>query len=254
MNEDAWLAASRPGPLLAFLHDSGLASARKLRLLLCASCRQLWPLFRDGVTREAVELAERQADGQAARGQLRQARQGVLRLLQDGMGWKEEDGVEYLMDRHEGFGFHDPPEEAGRLTAAMAAAWATAAEARPGQVSRALQLLADTRPSSRKVQDREECMLRQAGLVRDIFGNPFRPLRPGPASLLHWNDGTIPRMANASYEDRDLPAGVLDPAHLAILADALADAGCEDAGLLGHLREGVHVRGCWAVDLALGKS
>jgi hypothetical protein len=45
-----------------------------------------------------------------------------------------------------------------------------------------------------------------------------------------------------------------DPACLARLADALEDAGCTDPELLGHLRSpGPHVRGCWAVDLVLGK-
>jgi hypothetical protein len=48
--------------------------------------------------------------------------------------------------------------------------------------------------------------------------------------------------------------GTLDPARLTVLADALEDAGCTDADLLGHLRSpGPHVRGCWAVDLVLGK-
>jgi hypothetical protein len=41
---------------------------------------------------------------------------------------------------------------------------------------------------------------------------------------------------------------------LAVLADALEEAGCADAGLLGHLRSrGPHVRGCWALDLILGR-
>jgi hypothetical protein len=62
-------------------------------------------------------------------------------------------------------------------------------------------------------------------------------------------------MANAIYDNRDLPSGHLDPARLAVLSDALTDAGCTDALLLGHLRGGgVHVRGCFAVDLVLGKA
>jgi hypothetical protein len=70
-----------------------------------------------------------------------------------------------------------------------------------------------------------------------------------------WNDGLIVRMAEAIYEEeRALPAGHLDRARLAVLADALTDAGCTDIDLLDHLRSpGPHVRGCWAVDLLLGK-
>ena len=62
-------------------------------------------------------------------------------------------------------------------------------------------------------------------------------------------------MATAAYEVRTLPAGTLDPDRLAILADALEDAGCTNADVLDHCRgAGPHVRGCWVVDLLLGKS
>ena len=58
----------------------------------------------------------------------------------------------------------------------------------------------------------------------------------------------------AAYEERELPAGTLDLARLAILADALEEAGCTNADILNHCRvPGVHVRGCWAVNLLLGK-
>src|SRR5262249_6336084 len=89
----------------------------------------------------------------------------------------------------------------------------------------------------------------QAELLRDILGNPFRPpARPGPA-VLAWNGGPIPRLARTIYEEWEFPSGNLDTARLAVLADALEDAGCTDAALLGHLRgPGPHVRGCWVVD------
>ena len=77
---------------------------------------------------------------------------------------------------------------------------------------------------------------------------------PSPA-LPAWNDSLVPRMANAIYEERALPEGQLDPARLAILGDALEDAGCPaDHELLQHLRApGPHVRGCWVVDLLTGR-
>src|SRR5262245_57779436 len=60
--------------------------------------------------------------------------------------------------------------------------------------------------------------------------------------------------ARRAYEERSLPSGHLDPARLLVLADALEEAGCADADLPGHLRgPGPHVRGCWALDLILGK-
>jgi len=73
-------------------------------------------------------------------------------------------------------------------------------------------------------------------------------------SWLAWDGGAVPKLATIAYEERVLPAGTLDPALLAVLADALEEAGCADAELLGHLRgPGPHVRGCWVVDLLLGK-
>jgi hypothetical protein len=86
-----------------------------------------------------------------------------------------------------------------------------------------------------------------AVIVRELFGNPFRPSPPLPSSVLAWNDGTVKRIAEGIYEDQAFD-------RLPILADALLDAGCEDEKLIGHCRsEGPHVRGCWAVDLILGK-
>ena len=83
-------------------------------------------------------------------------------------------------------------------------------------------------------------------LIREMFGNPFHP-----ASLnsfwLAWNDGAIRKMAQAIYDARAFD-------HLPLLADALEDAGCTDADVLGHCRGGgEHVRGCWVVDLLLQK-
>jgi hypothetical protein len=95
----------------------------------------------------------------------------------------------------------------------------------------------------------------QAALLRDLYGPlPFRRLPLAP-SLLDWQDGLILKLAQAAYDDRLLPSGHLDPDRLSILCDALLDAGCDDAELLGHLRsEGPHYRGCFAVDLLLGKN
>jgi hypothetical protein len=84
-------------------------------------------------------------------------------------------------------------------------------------------------------------------LLHDIFGNPFRPVSLNPAWLT-WHDGLIVSMARQMYESRDFT-------DLPVLADALEDAGCTSQDILGHCRSGgEHVRGCWVVDLVLGKS
>jgi hypothetical protein len=87
----------------------------------------------------------------------------------------------------------------------------------------------------------------QAASLRDIFGNPLRPAPRIDPAWLAWNGGAVPGLARAVYDDRAFD-------RLPVLADALEDAGCSDAELLGHLRgPGPHARGCWAVDLILGK-
>jgi hypothetical protein len=90
--------------------------------------------------------------------------------------------------------------------------------------------------------------------IRDIFGPlPFRAVTLNP-SWLAWNDGTIPRLAGMIYEGRELPSGHLDAAGLAVLADALEEAGCTSEDILAHLRgPGPHARGCWVLDLVLEK-
>src|SRR5262249_50435458 len=90
----------------------------------------------------------------------------------------------------------------------------------------------------------EEAPLRaMSHLLRDIFGNPFRPVTADPS----WPTCPILAMASQMYGSRDFSA-------MTILADALQDAGCDNSDLLDHCRGvGPHVRGCWAVDLLLGK-
>jgi hypothetical protein len=83
-------------------------------------------------------------------------------------------------------------------------------------------------------------------LLRDIFGNPFRPVTLDPR-WLQWNDSTVPRMARAIYDARRF-------ADMPILADALMDAGCHNEDILTHCRQpGDHVRGCWVLDVLLDK-
>jgi hypothetical protein len=92
--------------------------------------------------------------------------------------------------------------------------------------------------------------LAHCDLLRDLFGNPFRPSTSDPA----WRTPDAVELAQAAYDERHLPAGTLDAALLAVLADALEEAGCSDGAMLSHLRgPGTHVRGCWVVDLILNR-
>jgi hypothetical protein len=88
-----------------------------------------------------------------------------------------------------------------------------------------------------------------ASVMRDIVGNPFRSLTLSPTL----RTAQIGSLALAAYEERELPSGELDPLRLAVLSDALEEAGCTDDPVLSHLRSpGPHVRGCHVIDLCLG--
>jgi hypothetical protein len=82
-------------------------------------------------------------------------------------------------------------------------------------------------------------------IIRDIFANPFRPVGFDSA----WRTSTAVAIAQGMYDSRDFSA-------MPILADALQDAGCDSDDILNHCRDasGIHFRGCWVVDLVLGRS
>jgi hypothetical protein len=109
----------------------------------------------------------------------------------------------------------------------------------PGWVRMMSKLAADPIPR----RDETAALKLHVALVRDIFGNPFRPVTLDP----RWLTSTVTALARGIYDDRAFH-------RLPILADALQDAGCDHADILTHCRsDGPHVRGCWVVDLLFGK-
>jgi hypothetical protein len=227
MTEAEWLAATRPTGMLLFLRDR--ISERKVLLFNCACCRETWPHLGDG-DRKAAALAEISADDPTA----------ILELQR-------------RLD----------PEQAAALAIAhlnnqtvredLAALLTTQTHIRLGLLGKdwavgilaheAAMLSAKVVPecARQEVQSHEE--KKQAELVRDIFGNPFRPVTLDPS----WVTSTVTALARQMYESRDLSA-------MPILADALQDAGCDSDDILDHCRgPGPHVRGCWVVDALLNK-
>ena len=88
--------------------------------------------------------------------------------------------------------------------------------------------------------------INQAIFVRDIFNPWLTPMIP--LAWLTWHDGLPVSMAWRMYDTRDF-------ADMPVLADGLEEAGCQDQDILGHCRSGgEHVRGCWLLDLLMGKS
>jgi hypothetical protein len=255
MTESDWNRCTDPQKMLDFLR--GNASERKLRLLACACCRRISYLLPDHEHGKAIKVNERYADGLATRKEMTSARQAA------------EDAF------YERGGFEAGPADARSKAMAAWVVWAAVRQGRPpgrlrvspsqaelwvgAAVRGAVRVAVKPGPSGVwepewKVQwdGKYTC---QCNLLRDIFGPlPFHEFHADPAWLA-WNNGTVKKLAEAAYEHRSLPEGTLEQARLAVLADALEEAGCTDADILGHLRgPGPHVRGCFAVDILLGKS
>lgn len=217
--EAEWLECKKPVEMLKFLEDVGKASERKLRLFAVASCRRNWASITDERSCEAVEIAERFADGQATQSQLASACENAHAVAFNA------DGVLVGLDAvWASFG-------------PRMAAWTA--------VSRKAELLnpgwmwAAYPPPSRRPASLE----RPGFALNDIFGNPFRPVTIDP----RWQSSTVIDLATVIYEERSFNL-------MPILADALMDAGCDSEEIIAHCRsEGPHVRGCWVVDLLLGK-
>lgn len=225
VTEAEWLASTDPQLMLTILEPwaaDGVVSDRQLRLFVCASCRRLWHLLGDQTRQNNVELAERFVDGKASEEEIMARRREIY--LADESGERSDEPTLVRWCVLEGTGYGGPDVYRQQIEEALLEKHGAEEDAG------------------------------QAALLRDIFGNPFRPITIPPA-VLAWNNATVVHLAQAAYEERHLPSGTLDNGRLVVLADALEEAGCTDADILGHLRgSGPHVRGCWVVDALLDKS
>lgn len=220
MTKSEWQACPDPLPMLEFL--KGKASKRKLRLFAVACCRQGWRRLANSYLRVAVETAEEYADNRASLEELTKAR---------AVAWS----VNQSRQSH--------AMVAARATV-REAAWAAAREAQQEMIQQVWENV--ERNWTTAPQEKKAAQQRQADALRCIFGNPYCPRAANP-DWLRWNDATVVRLAETIYEERSFDC-------LPILADALEESGCTDTDVLNHCRQtGEHVRGCWVVDLILGK-
>lgn len=273
MNEQEFLASADPAAMLA--HVRGKVSDRKLRLFACSCCRAVWGHLTDPRNRNAVEVAERYADGLAMPDEVLVARAAAERVY-----YGDGEGVASF--------------ESELAVRVLGPIWE----------------LTENSGLPRWFGASTELASSQAALLREIAGNPFRPQsslwainsewgywyggggrgridmeeppRLLPASpWITWNDGAVPKIARVIYDTRDWDL-------MPQLADAIEEAGCEDEAILRHCRgeercyrcdeggevstddgdwgpcpvcggsrwtklRGPHVRGCAVLDLLLGK-
>jgi hypothetical protein len=213
MNGAEWLACADPVRLLMYLkrNKTHKASARKLRLFVVASCRRVWDLLTDIRSRTAVEVIEKCADGLVSMEELRAACKAAYEVF--------------------------TRSDAAADWAASAVAYGAVAE--PDLAALGATRCAFARHRTGIGVERAA----QTRLLRELLGNPFRPVGFDPT----WRTPPAVAIARTAYEERRFEA-------LPILADALEEAGCRNAAILEHCRsEGEHVRGCWVVDQVLEK-
>ena len=236
MTEDEWLNCADPTPMLEFLR--GKASDRKLRLFIANYCRCNWHLFHDERCLNAIEVAELFSDGQIDYTELSQTYIEMSQILSESL--RPAAGERW---------------QSVRVTPTAIIANTCSRAVRPRITPRTVGLAAEGLVMVLADGIRDEFLQAiegkvQVGFLRDIFGNLFRPVTINP----DWLTPTVSSLAQAAYEERSLPSGELDPARLAVLSDALEEAGCDNSDILNHLRgSGPHVRGCWVLDLLLGK-
>jgi len=214
MTEEEWLVATEPKSMLRVVFSLPQRSSRKERLFVCGSCRRVWHELTSDLARSAIAVGEQYADGEAGESDLYDAVDGVRTL--------------------------------STLSGLLARCAANSAGGgRPMQVvDVAGQFAASDGATGWDERKWEAEWLAHCHLLRDIFGNPFRPVTFQAA----WRTSTAIALASQMYESREFGA-------MPILADALQDAGCDNDDILNHCRDAkqVHVRGCWVVDLVLGK-
>jgi hypothetical protein len=199
VTEVEWLACTDPEPMVKYLRRRK-ASGRKWRLTAVASSRKRWHLLSHPLAQAAILVAERFADGEVPEAELKATHRAAYAI--------------YAEDERSIF-----DAERDALGAAAGAAMTLPSHA----FNRAIY----------RMEPAGVC-----DLLREVFGNPFRPLPPRPEAI-------VP-LAEEIY------AGAWDK--MPLLGEWLQEKGYWPEGehcLDPNLR---HVKGCCLIDWVLGKS
>lgn len=246
MTEVEWLSCAHPDPMLSFLTrdphgwghrlghwlgfsaDQGL-SLRKQRLFDAACCRRIWHLLEDERSRNAVQVAEEFADNLSS----------------------EEELVEAFAAASQVASLPAVPAKAEKPGQFAALAALFTAKQDPWS-DHELVHSAALEAAARAAADNVESVLHaeakaQAHLLRELFGNPFRPV-PFDSTWLERSRENLTRIAQTIYDTRRFE-------EMALLGYALMEAGCFEEAILTHCRSThEHARGCWVLDAILQKS
>jgi hypothetical protein len=215
MTKEEWLAATDPKPMMK--SREGKASNRKLRLFLVASARIVWEQIPQGEMQDAVNESERFADSQTTSDGINDYRGRFYRYVMMGATKEQYD-------------------------------WSHSPDKKP--IFTLFRMTTYTDPMVQTLSANENWHTGIVAyhpflpsLLRDIFGNPFRPI----TFHTEWRTPTVLALATGIYEEKAFD-------RMPILADALQDANCSNEDMLNHCRgPGPHTRGCFAIDLILGK-
>jgi hypothetical protein len=258
MTETEWVGCTDPRPMLRSLIQRWRAQERqrravnfeRLRLFACACCRRVWDLLDDD-HHKAVDMIEDYARAPTPAG-LRTAR--TVRWAAGNRAGAEYDRLSRTSPRD-----RRACLSAWARNVAASAVW-QAASKKPTTAANCYAEAAQAVDSVRRAQGLTaggpdpgrvgyalppgEELAAQAALLRDIVGNPFRQVSLDPC----WLTSPVQGVARGIYEEWTCDS-------LPVLADALEEAGCTDREVLEHCRApGPHVRGCWVIDLVLGRA
>jgi len=247
--------------MLEFL--SGKLSYRKRQLYMCGGLRMNWALLYDISSRNIVDLAERAADGHATAEEIKLAAYyaecptfgndfdpaWVRRRMTfeaefqaSGMRPSHDDPYEHLVQA----GVYTRAALDGKEPLVCAGEEIIRPLRTAALIAEAVFCVTDGSIMPHLMGHMDNLKHWPGGwLVREIFGNPFRPFVVESAWLA-WDGGTVSHLARGIYDESAFD-------RLPVLADALEDAGCDDRAALDHCRSaGPHVKGCWVVDAVLG--
>jgi len=211
--EQSWLTTESPASLLYTAKQLKVLKPRKAMLFACGCYRLVWDKITLANVRETVERAEERADKKLSQEELRKYRYVMGLPTRDSQNLLQLSLSSLVTPK----------------MLPMHIAWLVRAAFDPAKWDHANKW--------------EHCKP-QADLGREVLGNPYKPVTLDKS----WRTDTAVALARTMYESRDFSG-------MPILADALQDAGCDSDGILNHCRAAnqVHVRGCWVVDLVLGK-